>query len=1190
MNRYIFSLLGAIVSAILCISCTQELKEINSAYDKDIIGGDIKSVEFIIPGFVDEGQDVQTKTTLTSQGFVWAEKDTVGIFPSKGNQIYYEMSSGAGSSSAVFDGGGWALKDEYIYSSYYPLKGDFYLDRKSIPVTYSTEVTQCGNNNSEHLGANAFMFAPETTVSNGKVTFRYWQLGSVLKPRVTLPAGTYTKLVLSTETPIFVVSGKYDLTTGVDASSPSATMPDFVPVIVPNENKSEVQSLTNILTINLEEVAFAAETELIAYIMAAPVDVSNIPITVTIYSGDLPKYRYEYARTSSFVAQTNHNIRPNEKGLMTVANNTESANAAFAAGETSLSLVDVEDNSVFDLVLPATEEQVSIFMEANEGKCTMNVSYPDGQTSPEELNIMASNGSDIILNTPTSTVTLDGDRSYESVRASTAPNTLIVNKNVTIGTLYLEKGNVKVYGQIMGLNNDGLEEGEHPILFVYGDIQGQIDEDAVIVRRPITSVALDQSSLELNPGEVVQLGITTEPQNAIYENVSWSSSDENIATVAEDGTVTAVSTGECLITVDIDGKQATCMIIVTSIQSIINLSAHGPANCYIIPQKGTYTFEAVQGNSDTPIGDVKGVKVLWESFGTNVVPSVAELIKPDITYADNFITFSTNDNYKKGNAVIAAYSDANCSEGNVLWSWHIWLTDQPGDIIHANNSGILMDRNLGATSAEPNDGSKTYGLLYQWGRKDPFVGSSTSPASSTLAKTTITWPKVVCPDNGSAGYDLVTNSGSVEYATKHPTTLVYRYGKRDWESDESSRKWDSSNKTKYDPCPPGYRVPSISVWNHAGFPDHNKICDEQLEYGVSIGTPYCSPNSWYPGTGGYLFSYEMRYFGDSYLWSSDGSDGWGKSYYTSHSSSMIYGYWGTFEMYSALSVRCCKDDSYGKVSSFTINEKCTSVLRGNTKQLTWTIKPDVFKDAAIEWSSDNPNVATVSKDGQITGVSEGEVIITASIDGITEKVYLLVGDYPKGNIDFADNVCKSVCVSNWDKDGDKELSYVEAGFVKEISKEFLWSHASIKSFDEFQYFVNCKYLNPYKHKSDGDYFADGVFEGMSAMVSITLPNGLKSIGENCFCGCQSLKSITIPSSITDLGYACFDYCKNLQTVIINATTPPALHYYDTYYEVTRDDPHTFKDVPGKIYVSNSVLTQYKTSKGWSLYADKIYGR
>ena len=876
MKSKILKTLGAVALGLLCIGCTQEFKEINPAYNPDIINGDIRYVEFMIPGFIDEGHDIQTKTTLTSQGFVWAEKDTVGIFPSKGNQIYYEMSSGAGSSSAVFDGGGWALKDEYIYSSYYPLKGDFYLDRKSIPVTYSTEVTQCGNNNSEHLGANAFMFAPETTVSNGKVTFKYWQLGSVLKPRVTLPAGTYTKLVLSTETPIFVVSGKYDLTTGVDASSPSATMPDFVPVIVPDEDKSRNQNLTNSLIINLEDVAFATETELIAYIMAAPVDVSNIPITVTIYSGDLPKYRYEYARTSSFVAQTNHNIRPNEKGLMTVANNTESANAAFAAGETSLSLVDVEDNSVFDLVLPATEEPVNIFMEANEGKCTMNVSYPDGQTSPEELNIMASNGSDIILNTPTSTVTLDGDRSYESVRAATASNTLIVNENIIIGTLYLEKGNVKVYGEIMELNTDNLEDNEHPTIYVYGSILGQIDDDDVIVRRPITAVSLGQSPLELNPGDIVQLNFTTEPQDAIFENVTWSSSDETVATVAEDGTVTAVSVGECLINVDIDGKQASCEVFVTDIQSVINLSENGTANCYIVSEAGTYKFKAVQGNSNTSVGDVKGVKVLWETFGTDIIPSIGDLIKTNISYAASYITFSTNDLFKEGNAVIAAYSDSDCSDGNVLWSWHIWMTDQPEEQEYFNNAGTMMDRNIGATCTTPGD-IHALGLVYQWGRKDPFPKAGPFGAAATIQ-----WPS-------SVNSDSIT--GTIDFATAYPTTFITTTrADGDWYyalDHIDHTRWQAT-KTKYDPCPNGWRVPDINVWATAlnittlfsdwPWDDVNHGIDFGSENGRSINMQFGSaPTIWYPGGA-------MGYFGNSFgLWSCTRSDNTTSDFYEAQS-------------------------------------------------------------------------------------------------------------------------------------------------------------------------------------------------------------------------------------------------------------------------------------------------------------------
>ena len=100
---------------------------------------------------------------------------------------------------------------------------------------------------------------------------------------------------------------------------------------------------------------------------------------------------------------------------------------------------------------------------------------------------------------------------------------------------------------------------------------------------------------------------------------------------------------------------------------------------------GSYKFKAVKGNTDVSVGDVKGVKVLWETFGTGTAPNVGDLIKADVSYVDGYITFNTNDTYHKGNAVIAAYSDAGCTEGNVLWSWHIWLTEQPAEQKYENS-------------------------------------------------------------------------------------------------------------------------------------------------------------------------------------------------------------------------------------------------------------------------------------------------------------------------------------------------------------------------------------------------------------------------------------------------------------------------------------------------------------------------
>ena len=128
--------------------------------------------------------------------------------------------------------------------------------------------------------------------------------------------------------------------------------------------------------------------------------------------------------------------------------------------------------------------------------------------------------------------------------------------------------------------------------------------------------------------------------------------------------------------------------------------------------------------------------------------------------------------------------------------------------------GTMMDRNLGATSATPGDVG-ALGLLYQWGRKDPFLGSS-SISSNTLAKSTKTWPSSVDSDS---------STGTIAYATARPTTFItYNFSNYDWyytgDSSTDNTRWTTSerNKSIYDPCPAGWRVPdggSNGVWSKA---------------------------------------------------------------------------------------------------------------------------------------------------------------------------------------------------------------------------------------------------------------------------------------------------------------------------------------------------------------------------------------
>lgn len=270
------------------------------------------------------------------------------------------------------------------------------------------------------------------------------------------------------------------------------------------------------------------------------------------------------------------------------------------------------------------------------------------------------------------------------------------------------------------------------------------------------------------------------------------------------------------------------------------------ANCFIVSSSETYSFKTVKGNSSESVGDVASAEVLWESFGTSEIPAVGSLIA-SVSAGSGSIVFEVADPYREGNAVIAA-KDAS---GTILWSWHIWLTDEPEGQVYYNNAGTMMDRNLGATSATPGDVG-ALGLLYQWGRKDPFL-SGASINSNTEAKSTLTWPSAVSSNS---------SNGTISYATEHPTIFIKNNSNNyDWyytgSSSTDNTRWQS-DKTIYDPCPAGWRVPDAGdngVWKVAGF---SGTTYDSSNKGISFSIS--SPSTtWYPASG-------YRYFDDGALY------------------------------------------------------------------------------------------------------------------------------------------------------------------------------------------------------------------------------------------------------------------------------------------------------------------------------------
>ena len=274
-----------------------------------------------------------------------------------------------------------------------------------------------------------------------------------------------------------------------------------------------------------------------------------------------------------------------------------------------------------------------------------------------------------------------------------------------------------------------------------------------------------------------------------------------------------------------------------------NLSEKGTANCYIIPAAGDYYFDA------TVIGNGQGGIIKDAGFHTEtaaitpadvdfLVEFTDEPVIENLRLENGKVCFHANGN--KGNVTVYVTDD----DDNILWSWHLWCTDMPTEKTHTNADGnryTLLDRNLGAVSANPEDGELTYGLYYQWGRKDPFEGLAMRGAMTS------------------------NTAGTIEYGVLRPFRPLKTdyYKSYNWMSDLNNSHWGNPDykelhplnelvKTIYDPCPPGYMVPPATTF--VAFRDASKV--EFITNGLWFRGDY-GQRSFYPFAGrAYQGSYQ----------------------------------------------------------------------------------------------------------------------------------------------------------------------------------------------------------------------------------------------------------------------------------------------------------------------------------------------
>lgn len=303
------------------------------------------------------------------------------------------------------------------------------------------------------------------------------------------------------------------------------------------------------------------------------------------------------------------------------------------------------------------------------------------------------------------------------------------------------------------------------------------------------------------------------------------------------------------------------------------------ANCYLVHKKGDYIIPLVYGNAIKNGADNRvayypgeessiagglnqfvnhngdGITGPWITksgtgvdAGMGITVDGAELLWQDtqslvtaVSIDGDYLKFTVG-SFNEGNAVIAVKSGAT-----VVWSWHIWATedDLSGTTVVSTGSHnyTVAPVNLGwvPTGGEGKQGRCPY---YQWGRKDAFV-----PAKDNVSGLNATQSNLM---NGIATiYDInnsnITPASSVsttskglqlEYVSSTPASSALGIANniknpiRHYHSDDDASPiyfnlWDAQNtsinnvttatkKTVYDPCPPDFCVPTSNLAYYIG--------------------------------------------------------------------------------------------------------------------------------------------------------------------------------------------------------------------------------------------------------------------------------------------------------------------------------------------------------------------------------------
>lgn len=245
-------------------SCSEDAFVPQSEVVPTAEGGSVDYISMTVPDI--EIADATTRSKFidddTELKFVWQEDDAIGVVPMAGRPLSFPIhAENIQKNTAVFDGGGWALKTSEKYAAFFPYKKDNYeRDIKTLSLDYT------GQTLTNYMDYD-YMATSAMKPKDGAVKFTMQRLSAILKIKVYINSGMTTRYCsLTASDEVFGIKGTLDL---------SGTNPVYTPTV-----KSK--------TINLDfELDKDSRGEFFTfYIMLPPTDLDGKLLTLVFNSNE----------------------------------------------------------------------------------------------------------------------------------------------------------------------------------------------------------------------------------------------------------------------------------------------------------------------------------------------------------------------------------------------------------------------------------------------------------------------------------------------------------------------------------------------------------------------------------------------------------------------------------------------------------------------------------------------------------------------------------------------------------------------------------------------------------------------------------------------------------------------------------------------------------------------------------------